>query len=285
MITKIRPVTVNDSLICGLICFNAFKSIAQQHNFPSEFPDLNNTQDLISRMVENEGFYGVVAEQNGKIIGSNFLDMRGTIAGLGPVSIDPGIQNSGIGRSLMQEVVKYGLSQNKAGIRLNTASHHGRSQSLYTKLGFRIQAPMMILQGPPIKAKLTSRHVRFAQNSDIEAMANLCKTVLGYDRVQEVRECILDGEALLVEQEGRITGYSTGVSFFGHSVGETNLDIKALITATSEYKGAGFLVPATNFELLNWCLEQGLKIVMGMNYMTMGLYDNPQGAYLPSVLY
>lgn len=281
----LRAVTLNDSMNCGHICFNAFKAIANQHQFPSEFPDVDNTLAEISSLIANGGFYGVVAEQNGRIIGSNFLDVRGTIAGVGPISIDPEAQNSGIGRLLMQAVVEYGLSQNKVGIRLNTASHHGRSQSLYTKMGFRIQAPMMILQGPQIRSTFAHHQVRKAVLSDIEATNYLCKTIHGHDRMQEMRDAIAKGEAIVVEREGHITGYSTGVSFLGHSVGETNSDIKALIAATSEYKGIGFLLPGTNFELLNWCLEHGLKIVIAMNYMTMGLYNNPQGAYLPSVLY
>ncbi len=281
----LRTVTLNDSMNCGHICFNAFQVIANQHQFPSEFPDLDNTLVSISSLIANGGFYGVVAEQNGRIIGSNFLDVRGTIAGIGPISIDPQAQNSGVGRLLMQAVVDYGLSQNKVGIRLNTASHHGRSQSLYTKMGFRIQAPMMILQGPQIKTTIAHHKVRIATLADIETISYLCNTIHGHDRKQEVRDAITTGEALVVEREGHITGYSTGVSFFGHSVGETNSDIKALIAATPEYKGVGFLLPATNFELLSWCLEHGLKIVIAMNYMAMGLYNNPQGPYLPSVLY
>lgn len=285
MSITLRAATLNDNTSCGSICFNAFNEIANQHNFPSEFPEVDNTLEGISSLIANEGFYGVVAEQNERIIGSNFLDVRGTIAGVGPISIDPEAQNSGVGRLLMQAVVEYGLSQNKAGIRLNTASHHGRSQSLYTKMGFRIQAPMMILQGPQISATFPHHHVRKAVLADIEATNYLCKTIHGYERMQEVRDAIAKGEAIVVEREGHITGYSTGISFFGHSVGETNSDIKALIAATPKYKGVGFLLPATNFELLNWCLKHGLKIVITMNYMTMGLYNNSQGAYLPSVLY
>jgi hypothetical protein len=32
-------------------------------------------------------------------------------------------------------------------------------------------------------------------------------------------------------------------------------------------------------------LEQGLRVVQPMTLMTMGLYNEPVGAYLPSVLY
>jgi len=39
------------------------------------------------------------------------------------------------------------------------------------------------------------------------------------------------GTATVVEHDGRITGYATTIGFFGHAVGETNEDLKALIGA------------------------------------------------------
>ena len=49
--------------------------------------------------------------------------------------------------------------------------------------------------------------------------------------------------------------------------------------------GPGFLVPVRNTELLRWCLEHGAQIVQPMTLMSVGDYHDPQGAFLPSVLY
>jgi len=283
--TEFREGSVNDGIACGKICFSAFKTIADQHHFPSEFPQLEPTVSIISSMLANSGFYSVIAERNGEIVGSNFLDERGSILGIGPISIDPTVQNTGIGRQLMQNVVDRAISQGRPNIRLHTASHHGRSISLYSKIGFKVQAPMVILQGPRIQEVVPNTKVRQAQSSDLDAISHLCEMVHGCQRQQEVSEAIIQGTASVVERAGRITGYASEVSFFGHAVGETNDDIKALIAATSEYKGAGFLLPMTNHDLLTWCLANGLKIVMSMVHMTRGLYNQPQGAYLPSILY
>jgi hypothetical protein len=67
--------------------------------------------------------------------------------------------------------------------------------------------------------------------------------------------------------------------------GETNEDIKALIGSVSEIGGGGFLLPTRNNELFRWCLQNGLRLVHQMTLMTIGLYNQPTGAYLPSVLY
>ena len=87
------------------------------------------------------------------------------------------------------------------------------------------------------------------------------------------------------EHLGRITGYTTGIAFFAHSVAETNQDLLALIGAAPEFGGPGFLLPTRNHEVFKWCLEAGLKLVSQMTLMTVGLYNEPAGAYMPSVLY
>jgi hypothetical protein len=36
---------------------------------------------------------------------------------------------------------------------------------------------------------------------------------------------------------------------------------------------------------MRWCLDRGLRIAAQANLMTTGLYNEPAGAYLPSILY
>jgi len=37
--------------------------------------------------------------------------------------------------------------------------------------------------------------------------------------------------------------------------------------------------------LLRWCRGQGLKITQPLTLMTLGLYNEPAGAFLPSITY
>jgi len=101
----------------------------------------------------------------------------------------------------------------------------------------------------------------------------------------EVRDAIDQGTAVVVEHGGRITGYATGLAFFAHAVGETSSDVKAMMAAAPGFAGPGVLVPTRDSELLRWCLANGLRIVQPMTLMTIGLYNEPQGSYLPSILY
>ena len=72
---------------------------------------------------------------------------------------------------------------------------------------------------------------------------------------------------------------------FGHSVGETVRDVQALISAADSFGGPGILVPTRDAELFRWCLENGLRVQYPMTLMSVGMYQEPVGSFLPSVLY
>jgi len=100
----------------------------------------------------------------------------------------------------------------------------------------------------------------------------------------ELTDAIQAGTASVVERDGAITGYATMIGFGGHAVGSTNTDMRALISGAREFAGAGFLLPTRNGDLFRWCLREGLRVVQPMTYMSIGLYNEPQGAHLPSIL-
>ena len=59
----------------------------------------------------------------------------------------------------------------------------------------------------------------------------------------------------------------------------------ALLASAEAFMGLGVLVPSRNAELLGWCLDHGLRIVQQSTLMTIGLYNEPAGAWLPSIVY
>src|SRR4029453_12333733 len=114
----VRPGRPDDAPACGRICYEAFSSIASRHGFPGDFPSPEVASGLLAHFLSAPGFYAVVAELDGRVVGSNFLDERSSIAGLGPITIDPGVQDRGIGRRLMQEMLDRAATQGFAGVRL-----------------------------------------------------------------------------------------------------------------------------------------------------------------------
>jgi hypothetical protein len=170
-------------------------------------------------------------------------------------------------------------------VRLVQAAFHNRSLSLYTKLGFEVREPLACMQGPALGLNLPDRTVRAAQLADLPACNRVCLQVHGHDRAGELADAIREGTASVVEHQGGITGYATIVGFFGHAVGSSTADLQALIGGAREFAGAGFLLPSRNAELFRWCLAHGLRIVQPLTLMSVGLYNDPVGAFLASVTY
>ncbi len=281
----LRAGRAEDAEDCGSICYGAFKGIADQHNFPPDFPSSEVAVGLMASLLSRNDVYSVVAEVDGRVVGSNFLWENGTIAGVGPITIDPAAQNIAVGRRLMEDVLRRAQERNMAGVRLVQAAYHNRSLSLYAKLGFDTREPLSNLQGEAIEQEIPGYAVRSATEEDLDACNEVCFKVHGHHRGPELLEAIGQGTANVVEHDGRITGYTTTVGFFGHTVGESNEDLKALIGAAPEFPGPGFLLPTRNGEVLRWCLERGLRIVQPMTLMSLGLYNEPAGAFMPSILH
>ena len=282
---NLRPASHGDAAVAGAICYTAFKTIAERHAFPPDFPNPETAVGLMGYMLSRPDVHGVVAEVEGRVVGSNFLWKDGSVAGVGPITIDPALQNGQIGRKLMEHVLHHAREHAIPSVRLVQAAYHCRSLSLYTKLGFIAREPLSIMQGPGLDVRVEGREVRAATADDREAANALCKRIHGHARAGELDAAIQQGTAMVAQRGARITGYTTGIGFFGHAVGETDKDVQALIAAAPSFAGPGFLLPTRNAALMRWCLQHGLRIVQPMTLMTMGPYEEPKGAFLPSILY
>jgi len=284
--TNLRRGRAEDAEVLGQICYDAFRTISEAHNFPPDFPNVETATGLISMLIELPGVYSVVAEnENGRVVGSNFLWESDVIAGVGPITVDVNEQNSSCGRAMMEDVIRRSDEQGHPSVRLVQGAFHNRSLALYTKLGFDTVEPLSNIQGPPLSLKIEGHDVRRMAAADLAGTDSVALRVHGHTRHNEVAGAIEQGTAMVVEHNGRITGYTTGVGFFGHSVGESNEDLKALIAAAESFPGSGFLLPTRNGELLRWCFAHGLRIVQPLTLMSRGLYQEPRGAFLPSILY
>ena len=78
----IREVAPADAEACAQICFDAFGDIQDHHQFPRDFPVLEAATGLMGVWIPHPSIWGVVAELDGRIVGSNFLDERDPIRGL-----------------------------------------------------------------------------------------------------------------------------------------------------------------------------------------------------------
>lgn len=284
---RIRPARPADAEECGRIIHDAFESIAASHRFPKDFPDRATAVRLAAAFIEDPAVFGVVAEAEGRIVGSNFLVERDPVRGVGPITVDPAWQNDGVGRRLMVAVIDRAGAH--APVRLVQAGYHMRSLALYASLGFEVKAPLAQMEGQPSGALPRGVTVRPLAEADVPAAAALCTAVHGIARAGELRDAIRHFAPMLVERDGRVTGYLTAPGFWiaNHGVAETEEDMKALLAgaATLSARPLSLLLPTRQAGLFRWCLESGMRIVQPMTLMARGDYQEPAGAWFPSVFY
>lgn len=285
MPVTVRRATAADAAARGRIGYEAFADLAARHHYPPEVPNADMAAGWFGLLLGHPGYYTVVAEADGQVVGSNILDERSVMAGLGPLTVSPAAQGHGVGRRLMDEVLRRADARGVPGVRLVQSAHNDRSFALYATLGFVIREPLAILQGPPIGGAIEGYTVRAATRDDLAACNAACVRVHGHDRAGEVAAAIAQGSARLVEHDGRVMGYATVLGLFGHAVGDGTEEIKALLRAAPAFESQGIVVPTRNSALLQWCLGRGLRVVQLATLMTRGLYQEPAGGYLASVVY
>ena len=149
----IRPINYNDAKNCGKIGYQAHKTISSAHGYPSEQPSEEFGIGLIRSLLENPNSWGVLAERQGKTLGSIFLHKfpPSPVAVIGPLTVHPSAEGGGVGRMLMDAALTQAYEQNYDQIRLVQSPSHIRSFVLYTKCGFTLREPLLLMQGQPLK--------------------------------------------------------------------------------------------------------------------------------------
>lgn len=282
----IRQARADDASGCARVFFDAFHAVGTRHGFPIDPASRESADSQMQSMLATEGITGLLALRDGMIIGSAFTDERGPIVGVGPVTVEPSLQDVGVGRALMQAVLDRERQRGVAGVRLVQAAYYCQSLALYVKLGFITREPISVFQGDPLQGSTSCRRIRPAAGAaDLDACNAVCRRVHGHDRSAELAKSIDLGSARVVEVGGRITGYATGFGYGCHAVGDGNEDVIGLLESAEMFLGLGVLVPSRNAGLMRWCLDSRLRLVQQSTLMTIGLYNEPQGAWLPSILY
>lgn len=286
---NIRPITADDAENCGRVIYEAFCSIDDLRNLPRDIPNEEAGARLAQVCINIPEIYGIVAEdENGNFLGSNFLWEHNAIRAIGPITIDPNVQSKGIGRKLMQAVIERGKAA--PGIRLVQGAYNLASMSLYADLGFEIVEPLVIMEGTPTgAASSNSAEIRPLEERDLNMCNDLCRKIHGFDRANELKQFSQMFPSFVAVRDNRVVAYASAPVLWNmnHAVAETTEDMQDLLFGASKQTGQplSFLLPTRQAELFRWCLKNNLRTTKPLTLMKMGEYQEPQGAFLPSVLY
>lgn len=283
----LRPPERNEADEIGALLYRAFSTFQTRHGFASDFASTAGAADFAGQMIDDPLCYSVVAVQSGHIVGVNFLSEGDPIRGVGPIAVHPDVDGKGIGRRLMHDVIE--RAGGASGVRLLQDSFNLKSLALYTTLGFRAREPYVLLRGRLEDAPKSDRIVRPMEPRDLPSVATLACEVSLFPRGADVRRALSEGVPHVVIHGKRLTGYATDITSWatGHSIAASDDDFRALVLGISALtpQPMNFLFPTRLSPLLRWLLSQGMRGEKQMLLMTRGAYREPDGIYLPSVLY
>ena len=266
----------------GRICYEAFRDIAESHGFPPDFDSIEFAQGVVGLLMQQETVYSVAAFDDGAPRGSNYMNMWGDAAGIGPISVDLTAQGEGIGRRLMLGTLAHAKKQGIEMVRLCQDSFNMRSLALYASLGFDVQEPLAYLTlapGPVDDA------FRPATPADYDAMDALCRDIYRISRKGEYATLTAAGFPAFVLDRGHVTGYLIGTAI-GHGVAESDDEMLALLAGiAATTPGAQAFVPLRQGGLYRRALAAGHRNRKVMNLMSYGPYEQPRGTYCASVMF
>src|SRR5579859_4737995 len=195
-----RPMRAEDATECGRIAYEAHQTVSAAHNFPSEQPAIAFAIGMMNFKLSDPYAYGIVAERDGAIVGSNFLTSfpPTPVAAIGPLSVHPA-QEGTVGRLLMEAALERADAERFEGVRLVQSPSHIRSLALYAKLGFEVREPLLLMQGPPPDRPIADRSVRLAAPGDVDACNQLCLQVHGIRRAAQLNDAMQQHVATVVE--------------------------------------------------------------------------------------
>jgi L-amino acid N-acyltransferase YncA len=227
-----------------------------------------------------------VAERDGSVVGSVFVTaVDNCPAGaIGPLTVEPA-HEGGVGAALMQEAVAEAARMGIVQLRLVQSPTHLRSLALYTKAGFDLREPLLVVTNTDLTHAADDSRLRRATLGDDSDCASLCRKAYGFARTTELNEAIRNNTATVLERKDRIAGYACSIGFRGHAVASTVEDLVVLIAHAPKSPGAGVFIPTRNSALLRWLFRNGARALWPAAILSIGDFHESTTPYLPSGLF
>lgn len=182
----IRPLRESDLPEADRILRSAFNTFLG-------VPDLFGDKDYVRTRWHADPSTALAAEQDGRLVGSNFVTTWGSLGFFGPLSVRPELWDRGVASRLMEPTLAVLESHDVAHAGLFTFPHSAKHLGLYGKYGFRPRflTPVMV------RAVTTAADVTFdrltrldpaGRARSVDACRELTETAYGgLDLTREIR--------------------------------------------------------------------------------------------------
>jgi len=294
----------------GEILHEAFNEVFVAHGYPAPIPELAAGRALVSAYRDYEPDGSIVAVHEGRIVGSAFFHRRGDRAGVGPVTVDPVYQGSGVGRRLMERVMDE--VSDCASIRLFQDAFNRASFALYVRLGFVVRDVMAVLRAEPARfgpAEAPGGPPRPAPDGPAGAAgppAGVCRemkpgdlvdmvacdvALTGMNRPRDLAFLSEHGPTAVLERGVEIRGFAASfvvkdTLFLGPAAAPSAADLVRLAADVTGRSGARVVsarAPSRPGDLLEKLLQAGFEVRSLGTYMVRGHYEEPRGVFLASL--
>ena len=290
----LRAAEERDLERAGDVNFLAFYRVALQHGLRPAVSTPAESRRYIRYLARFDPLGGVVAEEEGEVVGVAWIHPRGAVATLGPVAVEPRAQGRGIGRRLVDrclEVAGRGVPQ----VRLVHESFNAASLGLYIRTGFRVVAPLLDLElpagavvaAPPAPVGLA---LRAGATEDRARLVTRDARAFGAQRPQSIDLYLRRGRTLVADGGGSLVGYALGIGFertayLGSAAAdEADLLLFLLARMAGELAAPGVavrtLVPAGDRRLVEGLTALGFRVFRACHYMVRGGGTAPPPNYV-----
>jgi len=301
---------VKDLDAAAQAAYEAFKATGK----PCDFTNAESVKDLFRFLSASKDNNGVVAvDSNGKILGSNFVEMCDSVAGIGPLSVVPFAQKHQVGTELLQHVMKLVKARSTVKSLCVSSPVEAAQSKLLASVGTKQFLEVADMRGfiPATTSLPRGYHVRVMTANDLYACDGLVSAALGFSRKNRLLSSLkvpLPRFVVLHEDEDtgrRVVGFTTGLSLSGFTIAENEDALKSLIItysqsyehlstkrkdeggedASADDKGDGpsvvVQVISQYDSLAKWLTEQGFKIHCRRCIGVSGKIQQPKLLFVP----
>ena len=291
MAPRLTTVLPENTEAVGTLVYEAFRDIAERHNFDPAFESPELAQLIIRLLAQTEGYESYLLVEGGRPLACNFGDERDEVIGVGPVAVAVDQQGRGLGRRVMEALLERAEQGGFASVRLLQAASNMQSFSLYHRLGFEVKDALALLLGRPSADEEPRDRLREYTGGDLDACDALHREVLGFSRRHDIEFMANMAPPVLVERDGQLAGYLTRFPgeevFLTHGAARDERALRDLIIGTAKAAPAElrFALPTSMAETLRWAIGTGFRLTELDTYMVRGEYEKPMGAWIPSPFY
>jgi len=291
----LRRVEPADVGAVGDLCFVAFADAALRHGQTPRFPSPAVARGHVEALRALDPAGGIVCEWAGRPIGVAWVRVRGSVATLGPIAVEPAAQGRGIGRRLIEEALQL-CGRHAPQVRVAVETLPGPGSAPFLRLGFRIVCPLLELRLDPatavrVPATPAGVALRPPDPNDRPRIIERDARAFGGQRSGEVDLMLGQRRALVAERgEGRLAGHAlagvlAGVAQIGPAFAD-DLEVVLAMTSTlagalvAEGHAAHVLVAGTDRRTVEGLLDAGFRVQRCGHYLVRGGGTAPPAGYV-----